>query len=206
MDSAECNTSPTLIGRLQSVPQDQSAWTTFEQRYGNKIQQWCRRWGLQSSDADDLAQNVMLALSKQMRRFEYDPNRRFRSWLKTVAYRAWADFLEQQRRRAAISGDTVIMQLIDSKDVQNDFFQQLEEEWKRELLEEASKQVRNRVQPHTWETFQLLTRDGLTGVAVAERMGMKVGAVWVVKSKVQRMLQQEITKLTSREQSTRDRS
>lgn len=195
MDSTEHNTSPTLIGRLRLSPPDESAWADFEHRYSAQIQRWCRRWGMQPSDADDLTQDVLLALSKQMHKFQYDPNGRFRAWLKTIAYRTWADFLTQQKRRAAMSGDTAIVQLLDSQDVQDDFFRQLEEEWKRELLEKAMNEVRQRVQPHTWETFQLLVRDGLSGADAAERMGMKVGAVWVAKSKVQRMIQQEIRKL-----------
>ena len=199
------NTSPTLLGRLRCNPPDQSAWSDFERRYGRLIQRWCLRWGMQPSDVDDITQDVMLALTKQMDRFEYDPSGRFRAWLKTVTYRAWCDFLDQRRRRKdASSGDTVILRLLESQEVRDDFLHQWEEEWKRELLEAAMRQVEGRVQPHTWEAFRLLTQDGLSGAEVASRLEMKVGAVWVAKSKVQKMLQQEIRKLESKDEAGRE--
>ncbi len=40
-----------------------------------------------------------------------------------------------------------------------------------------------------------MTREGLSGAEVAERLGMKVGAVWVAKSKVQKMLQDTVQRL-----------
>jgi RNA polymerase sigma-70 factor (ECF subfamily) len=72
---------------------------------------------------------------------------------------------------------------------------EFESEWKRELLEQAMRLVQRRVQPHTWEVFQLMTQTGLTGPEVAERLQMKVGAVWVAKSKVQKMIREELQSL-----------
>ena len=194
----EQNTSPTLLGRLGQSPTDELAWQDFERTYGELIQRWCRGFGMQASDADDVTQDVLLALSKQMHRFRYDPTGRFRSWLKTVVYRAWCDFLQQRkRRRDAGSGDTAVKHLLDSQEVFDDLLQRFEFEWKRELLEEAMRRVRQRVQTHTWEAFRLLTREELSGAEAAERLQMSPGSVWVAKSKVQKMLKQEIRRLES---------
>ncbi len=199
-NESEHHTSPTLLGRMRRTPPDQAAWSDFEQRYGKMIRRWCQRWGMQPSDAEDVTQDVLLALSRQMDRFEYDPDGRFRGWLKTITYRAWCDFLERRRRRRdAASGETVVMRLLESQEAQDDFLKQWEEEWKRELLEEAMKRVQGRVQPHTWEAFRLLTQDGLSGADVAAKLAMKPGAVWVAKSKVQKMIQQEIRRLEPHE-------
>ena len=138
------------------------------------IQRWCQRWGLQGSDADDLTQDVLLALSKQMEGFEYDSKKRFRSWLKTIAHRTWCDFLEKQKRRTRGSGDTAIIQLLNSEVAQEDFFEQIENEWKREMLAKAMAEVQQRVKPHTWRAFCLLTQDGLSGAAIAEELARAV--------------------------------
>jgi len=71
----------------------------------------------------------------------------------------------------------------------------MEEQFDCELLEEATARVRLRVQPHTWEAFRLLAYEGLTGAEVATRLNMKVGAVFVARSKVQRMLREELSRL-----------
>lgn len=194
---ANAATSPTLLGRLRRSPTDQLAWGDFFRRYGGMITGWCRQWGLQPADAEDVAQNVLGELARQMQRFEYDPTRSFRAWLKVVAYRAWCDFLE--RRREIGSGDTAIMQRLHSVATRDDFVHHIEEEWNRELLEEAMRLVRERVQPHTWEVFRLMTQEGLSGAEVAARLGMKVGAVWVAKSKVQKMIGEVIRDLDPNE-------
>ena len=196
----DSRTSPTLLSKLRSNPQDERAWREFERRYAEMIQQWCRRWGLQPSDAEDLTQDVLLAISKQMERFEYDPSRRFRSWLKTIAHRAWCDFLEKQRRRAIGSGETAVIRMLEDQNVEEEFSAQFELEWKRKLLSDAMKLVERRVQPHTWEAFRLLTQDGLSGAEVAKQLEMKVGAVWVAGSKVRKMIQQEVLRLEQLEE------
>ena len=55
--------------------------------------------------------------------------------------------------------------------------------------------VRLRVAPHTWEAFRLVALEGLPVAEVAARVHLQVAMVYVAKSKVQRMLQEEIGKL-----------
>src|SRR5262245_31262762 len=55
-------TSMTLLMRLQQSPADQSAWKEFVECYGHRIAGWCRQWGLQEADAQDVAQTVLLKL------------------------------------------------------------------------------------------------------------------------------------------------
>src|SRR5437762_155337 len=93
------HTSASLLGRLGSNPEDGAAWSEFVLRYGPKILQWCRGWRLQQADAEDVTQDVLLRVARQMQTFRYDPSRSFRAWLRTVAYRAWCDWLEARSRR-----------------------------------------------------------------------------------------------------------
>ena len=53
----------TLLGRLRSTPKDPCAWAEFVEWYGQKIYVWCRSWGLQEADAQDVTQDVFLKLS-----------------------------------------------------------------------------------------------------------------------------------------------
>ena len=55
--------------------------------------------------------------------------------------------------------------------------------------------VRLRVQPHTWQAFEMLGLEGRSGAEAAERLGMKVATVFVARSKVQRMLREELERL-----------
>ena len=51
------------------------------------------------------------------------------------------------------------------------------------------------VAPHTWEAFRLMVLDGLPVAEVAAKVQLQVAMVYVAKSKVQKMLQEEIGKL-----------
>ncbi len=189
-------TSVSLLGRLGSSPNDGAAWTEFVRRYGPRLLLWCRQWQLQEADAQDVAQNVLLRLSRQFETFRYDPTGSFRAWLKTVAYRAWCDWQDEQRRGMVRgSGDTAILGRLCEVEARDDLVRQIEDEYDRELLEAASAQVRLRVEPRTWEAFELLTFQNFSGAEAAAQVGMKVGAVYVAKNKVQKMLREAIRRL-----------
>ena len=72
-DAANSATHVSLLARLRLDPRDQAAWDAFVERYGPRIFRWCRGRGLQESDAEDVTQNVLLDLGRQMRTFEYRP-------------------------------------------------------------------------------------------------------------------------------------
>ncbi len=53
---------------------------------------------MQPADCDDLVQDVLLALSKAMQNFEYDPQKgKFRAYLKTVTLHSISRILRQRR-------------------------------------------------------------------------------------------------------------
>src|SRR2546423_9721390 len=86
------DTSITLMMRVQQNPADLQAWDEFVRRYQPMIREWGLKWGSKPSDADDVAQEVLLKLVAAMRTFQYDPGRSFRACLKTVTKNAWHYF------------------------------------------------------------------------------------------------------------------
>jgi RNA polymerase sigma-70 factor (ECF subfamily) len=191
------STSVTLLGRLRSNPNDRQAWSDFVQRYGRIIYGWCRHWGLQEADAEDVTQNVLLRLAEKMPLFVYDPARSFRAWLKTLTHHAWSDFVGSRQRRALGSGDTQMLEVLQTIEARNDLEKQLDEAFDRELLEEAMARVQQRVAPQTWEAFRLTALEGLSGAEAAARIPMQVAQVFVARRRVQKMLQEEVSKLES---------
>lgn len=195
IDASDSQTSTTLLRRLQQNPTDEAAWSAFVDRYGRMIYRWCRHWGLQEADAEDVAQNVLLDLARQMRTFVYDPQGSFRGWLKTIAYRSWCHLIKDQQRPGSVARNQDVLEHLKSDEACADLLQELENESDRELLEVAMRLVRLRVQSHTWEAFRLMALEGLPAAEVAVRLQINVGTVFVARSKVQKMLQQEIRRL-----------
>jgi RNA polymerase sigma factor (sigma-70 family) len=192
---ADSSTRLSLLGRLRLTPTDQEAWGEFVERYGRQVYAWCRQWGLQEADAEDVTQNVLADLARQMRTFEYHPSGRFRSWLRTIAHRAWCDLLDSRKAATTGSGDSAVLGLLNSVEAHEDLLKHLDSECRRELLEAAMNQVRQRVESNTWEAFRLTAQEGLPGAETAERLGLQVAAVFKAKSRVQKMIREEVAKL-----------
>ncbi len=187
-------TSTTLLGRLALFPLDQAAWDEFVDRYAPLVVNWCRRWGSQEADALDVTQVVLSKLAVQMRRFAYDPSRSFRTWLRTVALNAWRDSLDARRPDAA-SGRSETIELLKGLEARDDLVRRLEQQYDLELLEEASRRVRGRVQSKTWRAYELTAVEGASGAEAAALLVMSVGSVFMAKANVLRMLREEIRDL-----------
>jgi RNA polymerase sigma-70 factor (ECF subfamily) len=184
-----------LLTQLREDPHDQAGWDEFVDRYGRHIYRWCRQWNLQDADAEDLTQDILVKLTGKLHAFAYDPSRSFRGWLKTVAHHAWRDFVESRRHANRAVGSSHVDDLMLTLQAREDLASKLEEAFDLELLEAATARVRLRVAPHTWEAFRLLALEGLPVAEVAPRVRMQVAMVYVAKSKVQKMLREEVAKL-----------
>jgi RNA polymerase sigma-70 factor (ECF subfamily) len=130
-----------------------------------------------------------------LRHFAYDPSRSFRGWLKTLAHHAWLDFVNRPRRARAAAGGNCVWELMQTLEAREDLTVKLQEAFDHELLEAAKVRVRQRVAPHTWEAFRLVALENLPVAEVASTVQMQVAMVYVAKSKVQRMLREEIQRL-----------
>ena len=98
--------------------------------------------------------------------------------------------------------DSGINSVIAGLEVREDLVKRIEVEFDLELLEEARSRVRKRVDPRTWEAYDLTAVQGLSGIDVADRLGMSVANVFKARSNVLLKLREEVKGLQDR----RDRS
>jgi RNA polymerase sigma-70 factor (ECF subfamily) len=176
------DTRSSLLLRIRD-PRDGEAWGEFVGIYTPLIHRYCQRRGLQDADAADVAQEVTLAVSKAIGRFELKPVRgTFRSWLFRITHNAFADFLERQRR-APLGGRTTIQRIVEDQPDAS-----AEEVWDREyqryLFDWVCQQVRDHFEESTWQAFWRTAVEKEKGEDVARALGISVGAVHIAKSRV----------------------
>jgi RNA polymerase sigma-70 factor (ECF subfamily) len=188
-------TSLTLLDRLRQDPKDQAAWSDFVARYGPKILQWCRGWRLQESDAQDVTQNVLLKLNSLMARFVYDSSGSFRAWLKTLTHHAWRDLAAERWRAGLVSGDRCMVELLESLQAGDDLAEQLDAEFRLEVMDRAMERVRQRVAAWKWDAFRLAALEGWSGAAVAARLEIQIARVYKARSAVTGMIREEVRSL-----------
>ncbi|WP_422931568.1 RNA polymerase sigma factor [Singulisphaera sp. PoT] len=195
MERAEhSETSVSLLLRLRGTPSNQ-VWSEFFRRYEPKIVSWCRARNLQEADALDVTQAVLVKLVERMATFHYDRGRSFRGYLKTLTHYAVIDVLNARKRPGQGRGGPEEIQALETLEAREDLARRLEEQFDHELIDEAMRRVSRRVEDRTWKAFQLLTFDDLPVKEVADRLEMKVASAYVSKSKVLKMIREEIDRL-----------
>jgi RNA polymerase sigma-70 factor (ECF subfamily) len=189
-------TSITLLGRVRDLS-DQQAWSDFVHRYTPRIFSWCKRFSLQDQDASDVTQQVLLKLVSSMQGFEYDPSRgSFRGWLKTVTSNAVRDMVRRKSSNVVTGegAEVWLSRLVDDAAIAS-LTAKIEEGYRQELLEEAENRVQLRVKPTTWEIYRLLTKQNLSAKEIAGKLDVKIGEVYVAKSRVIKMLRESVLQL-----------
>jgi RNA polymerase sigma-70 factor (ECF subfamily) len=177
--------------RLRQFPWNAEAWDRFVELYRPKIYGWCRAWGLQEADAEDVAQDVIAKLTQKMASFEYDRTRCFRAWLKTITQHTLSDLMAS-RSRALQEASIPILRSIEAR---TDLEKRIEELFDRELLDLAIARVRERVASLTWEAFRLTTFEEYSGAEASQLLGIPITSVFVAKHRVQKILKEELVKL-----------
>jgi RNA polymerase sigma factor (sigma-70 family) len=195
MADTAVDTRPTLLARLLDPQPDPSSWAEFVRCYRQQIHKWCRAWGLQDTDAEDVTQSVLVRLLRKLRRFRYDPARSFRGWLRTVTYRVCQDWRSEAAAQPIGTGDTGVFRLLASAEAQDDLASRIEAEYAREMLNVAMLRVRRRVQPHTWAAFYQTAVEDRDAAEVAAELEVSLASLFVYRSRVRKMLLDELDQI-----------
>jgi RNA polymerase sigma factor (sigma-70 family) len=206
----------TLLLALKD-PANRTHWDLFARNYGPRIRgwclRWCRQWGLKSTDASDVAdevtQHLLASIHQKMASYRVEEHRPggYRAWLHTVAHNALIRYL-QQRQRERGSGDSAVLERLAEQEARTDLEQELDRELTRELFPEVLARVRAEVSARDWQILEALGwEDGRSGKPagaaeaarasvkeVAERHGMTVAAVAKVKSRIVLQLKLELAR------------
>jgi RNA polymerase sigma-70 factor (ECF subfamily) len=169
---------------------DHQAWYEFTEIYRPVIYRLARGKGMQHADAEDLAQQVLLAVASAIGRWEEDSERaRFRTWLRRVADNAIINALTRGVPDRAEGGTDRLTEQTAREGPDSDL---LRIEYRREVFRWAARQIRDEFQPATWGAFWLTAVEGRDASEVAATLGKSAGAVYAAKSRVMRRLREKV--------------
>lgn len=189
-------TRASLLLRIRDS-RDAPAWRQFVDLYAPLIHGYARKHGLQDADAADLTQEVLGVVAQSIRKLEYDPQRgAFRGWLFTIVRNRVRNFLTRRRPYEQGSGDSGVRNLLEEQPESiEDPDADWEIEYQRQLFASAARYVQTRVQDCTWQAFWQTAVEGHSAPDVAERLNMKVAAVYLAKSRVMAQIKDYIREL-----------
>lgn len=183
----------SLIVRLRQ-PGNQEAWHEFASLYEPLIYRLATRKGMQHADAQDLLQDVLVAVSKGIARFEVGGDKgRFRGWLFKITRNLIVNTLERRRRIVIGNGDSdIYRQLEQQPDLNAEEQNTYVLEFRRELFHWAARKIRAEFQTSTWTLFWRTTVDDEPIVNVANELGMSIGAAYAARCRILAKLKRTI--------------
>jgi RNA polymerase sigma factor (sigma-70 family) len=186
-------TSISLLERLRERPTD-SDWSRLVAVYTPLIQAWMRRQTMLSmADADDLTQEVLSALVRELPAFRHSQRvGAFRHWLRAVTVNRVRHFLRSKRGRVSASGESAMIQMLDNlEDAESDLSQVWNQEHDEHVAAHLLAAIEPQFQPSTWAAFRRTALDSVSPQDVANELGLTVKAVVVAKSRVLKRLREE---------------
>lgn len=176
-------TTTTILDRLLDAG-DNSVWSSFLERFRTPIIAFCRKLGLGSSDAEDVAQETLMAFLESYRKHSYQRGRgRLSHYLFGIAHNKI--LLARRKmagpeRQVAEEASGFWSSVADPSTAQDAW----EREWRDAVLSQSIEQVRREVSPQTFEAFRLLVFEHMEPAAVAEKLDITRNAVFIAKHRV----------------------
>jgi RNA polymerase sigma-70 factor (ECF subfamily) len=187
------DTPISLLERLHLGP-DPASWERLVALYTPLILGWLQRYGVQPADADDLLQEVLTVLLRELPEFRHDLRRgAFRRWLRAIVVNRLRPFWRSRKTRPQPVGQTDLETVLDQlEDPESDLSRQWDEEHDRHVVRRLLELIEPEFEPATWQAFRLLVLEGLPTATVAERVGITANAVRIAKHRVLARFREEI--------------
>jgi len=189
---ADLPTSKSLLAKARDRS-DQVAWHRLTELYSPLIEKWVRHHVAQRADEEDVVQDVLTTLVRELPRFDH--NQRpgaFRAWLRMITVHRLRAYWERRDSRPPAKGgpdqQEALAQLADPTSALS---QAWDLEHDRHVTQTLLDSIRLEFQPATWQAFERQVQHGRSASQVAAELGLSVNAVLIAKSRVLKRLREK---------------
>lgn len=185
-------TSVSLLERL-AQDGDNADWQRLITLYKPFIEKIVRGYPALASHAEDVAQEVMLVLMRELPVFQRQRAGSFRTWLRGVTVNQLRKSLRQNKRSPVEAGDLPQLeeQLAQLADPMSVVAKNWDDEHDRAVLARVMEIVKNDFQPQTWQAFELYAIREQPPAQVADELGISINSVLLAKSRILRRMREE---------------
>jgi len=184
------NTRVTLLNRLRDAT-DTMAWNEFFGCYWPVVFSYARHRGCSEHTAQEIVQDVMLAVFEKRDVFHYDPTRgRFRNWLHRVVNNRVAQRRRRPMERVRAQGGEPSDALIEQADDSLEPDAAWDASFDRAVLAAMIQVLRRETNPRDFVAFELTALHDRSPKDVARVTGMSRNMVYKARRKVLERLRQ----------------
>jgi RNA polymerase sigma-70 factor (ECF subfamily) len=188
-------TSASLLDRLAADPSD-ADWRRLFDLYAPLLAAWLARAGVAPHDRDDLTQEVLLVVVREVGGFDRRRPGAFRTWLRTIlANRVRDHFRDRGRRAVAAGGSAAHDRLEELADPDSPLSRVWDRDHDEHVAARAMARARADFAATTWEAFARQVLEGGSAGDVAAELGISRNAALVAKSRVLARVRAELAGL-----------
>lgn len=193
-------TSVSLLERLARAG-DEADWQKLIAVYKPFIEGVIRSYPGLAAFADDVAQEVMLVLMRELPVFERQRTGSFRVWLRRITVNQLRIALRKNKRQPLAASDLPQLeeQVAQLADPLSAMAKAWDDEHDRAVLARVMEIVKNDFQKQTWEAFERYALRDEPAAKVAEELGMSLNSVLLAKSRILRRMREEAAGLVEEE-------
>jgi RNA polymerase sigma-70 factor (ECF subfamily) len=182
------NTQASLLARIQDA-EDPMAWEQFWSNYGPVIYQFAKYRGCSDETAQDLAQDVMLEVFEKNAVFRYDRSKgRFRDWLGGMVRNLTCKRRAKPAERVRGTGGDGDPRIAEAAQPSDD--ERWDEMYDQAVLAALLDVVRQEVAPATYQAFEMVAVQGISGKLAAKATGLSRNAVYQARKRIIRRLRE----------------
>jgi RNA polymerase sigma-70 factor (ECF subfamily) len=182
------DTRSSLLLRVRD-PGDQAGWREFDDIYRPLLIRYALRRGADPAMAEDVAQECLLAVSRQIARFER--RRSFRAYLRAMVDHKLCDALAKRRGPTGVSDET-LAELRDPASAPSELW---ESHWNEGVARMLLRRLHDKFAVHTLQAFELYVLDDRPVEEISKTLGMTANQIYVAKSRVARHLRENCADL-----------
>jgi RNA polymerase sigma-70 factor (ECF subfamily) len=189
-------TSLGLLERLKRAPPGAADWRKLQDMYGPLVRSWLARVPGIGDEADDLAQEVLVVLMRELANFVRIRDGSFRAWLRQITVnriRAYSKSLRKQPLAGLGHESELLLEQLE--DPSSDLARQWDRDHDRHVFQKLQAQVQPDFEPRTWEAFVLFTLEERPAAEVSDKLGISEGSVIQAKFRILKRLREEAGEL-----------
>jgi len=185
-------TSVSLLDRLGNSATDRD-WQRLLEIYRPFIRSVTRAYPMLASQADDVTQEVMLVLMRELPTFQRQRQGSFRAWLRNITVNQLRIAIRKSKKFPQNSSEAkdLDFQLSQLDDPSSELARQWDEQHDKFVLAQVMASVKGDFQSATWEAFQMYAVRGEPASEVAKKLGLSLNSVLLAKSRVIKRMRAE---------------